>query len=362
MRARVLDHHPTTTFHTVSKRSSENSPSRDCLESPDGHQTGATQAGIEGPRERIFALQVSDLASWRPLQASFQTVSPRIRVNSPCATAIHVYAKNESVLEDLLDLLERTEDDVCNLLGVGDANRVGCALDLHDFASPGPLGHEAVERYGDVLVELPEHEPRRDRLPCRRPRALVERDVPHRPLTHGHESALLGGDVLRELLMVLLLADVEVGAAVGERDRPQRIAEGGAGKTTRELEGVLALLRGEASYVHECLDVLLVSDRIADDDAAVGVTDHDDGPLDGLQDAGDRLSVARDAAERVRRRDHRVALVLQAADHSVPTRGLGEGTVDENYGGPGSVLRVFAHDFLLFWGARSGAISPRSAV
>src|ERR671912_605564 len=214
--------------------------SRDCLESPDGHQTGATQAGIEGPRERIFALQVSDLASWRPLQASFQTVSPRIRVNSPCATAIHVYAKNESVLEDLLDLLERTEDDVCNLLGVGDANRVGCALDLHDFASPGPLGHEAVERYGDVLVELPEHEPRRDRLPCRRPGGLVHRDVPQRPLAHGHQRGLLGGDVFGELPMVLLLADVQVSAAVGEWDGPQRFEEGAAREPGRKLAGILA--------------------------------------------------------------------------------------------------------------------------
>src|SRR5215217_5548145 len=29
------------------KRTSENTPSRDCLESPDGHQTGATQADIQ---------------------------------------------------------------------------------------------------------------------------------------------------------------------------------------------------------------------------------------------------------------------------------------------------------------------------
>jgi hypothetical protein len=41
----------------------------------------------------------------------------------------------------------------------------------------------------------------------RRPRGLVCRDVSQRPLAHGHEGGLLGGDVFRELLVVLLLAD-----------------------------------------------------------------------------------------------------------------------------------------------------------
>jgi hypothetical protein len=107
----------------------------------------------------------------------------------------------------------------------------------------------------------------------RRPRALVERDVPYGPLAHGHQGGLLSWDVFRELLVVLLLADIEVGAPVGERDGPQRFAEGGAGETVGELEGILALLRGEASYVHERPDVLVVSGHIADDAATVGVID-----------------------------------------------------------------------------------------
>jgi len=175
------------------------------------------------------------------------------------------------------------------------------------------------------------------------PEASLSATSPPRPLAHGHEGSLLGGDVFHELLMVLFLADVEVGATVGERNGPQRFAEGGARKTPGEFEGVFALLRGEATDVEECLDVLVASGRIADDHAAVGVTDQDDGPLDGLEDAGDRLRIARDAAERVCRRDHRVALVLQAADHVVPTGGLGEGAEDEDDGGPGSILRVRAH-------------------
>ncbi len=60
---------------------SEKFSSRDCLESPDRHQTGATQADIEGRGDRIFALQASDLASLTPLQPSFQTVSRNCLVN-----------------------------------------------------------------------------------------------------------------------------------------------------------------------------------------------------------------------------------------------------------------------------------------
>jgi hypothetical protein len=48
-------------------QTSENSSSRDCLESPGEHQTGAIQAGIEGRGGHIFELQASDLASLTPL-------------------------------------------------------------------------------------------------------------------------------------------------------------------------------------------------------------------------------------------------------------------------------------------------------
>src|SRR5215217_3849737 len=62
---------------SLTPRTSWNFTSRDCLESPDGHQTGATEANIEGQGDRIFALQASDLASLTPLQPTFQTVSRR---------------------------------------------------------------------------------------------------------------------------------------------------------------------------------------------------------------------------------------------------------------------------------------------
>src|SRR5215216_4063572 len=62
---------------------------RDCLESPDGQQTGATEANIEGQGDRIFALQANDLASLTPLQPTFQTVSPRGWVNhSPTGASL----------------------------------------------------------------------------------------------------------------------------------------------------------------------------------------------------------------------------------------------------------------------------------
>ena len=72
---------------------------------------------------------------------------------------LHEGEERADALVALLDVLECAEDDVCHLLGVGDADRVGGALDLHDLASLSALGHEAVRRHGDVLVELPEHEP-----------------------------------------------------------------------------------------------------------------------------------------------------------------------------------------------------------
>jgi hypothetical protein len=72
-------------------------------------------------------------------------------VNSPGVTLIDLLCtKNGLVLGELFDVLERAEDDVCHLLGVRDAYRVGCALDLHNLASPDALGHEAVGRHGDV--------------------------------------------------------------------------------------------------------------------------------------------------------------------------------------------------------------------
>src|SRR5215212_5384542 len=66
-----------------------NSFSRDCLETPDGHQTGATQADTEGRGDRIFALQASDLASLTPLQPSFQTVSLE-RLSGKCSADVMV--------------------------------------------------------------------------------------------------------------------------------------------------------------------------------------------------------------------------------------------------------------------------------
>src|SRR5918997_1089150 len=236
------------------------------------------------------------------------------------------------VLGELLDVPRRSEDDIGHSVGVRDRNRVRGTRDFYDLAGPGALGHEPVSLHRDVLVELREHEPRRDRLPRRWPGALVQRPIPQRPLGYGHEGGLLGGSVCRELLVVLLLADVEGGTAVGQRDGRQRIAKRTPGETGGELTDVLALLRCERPHEHERLDVVLAKRRVADDGTAVGVANQDDGPLDRLEDASDELGVAREAADRVRRSDRGVALLVQAADNAVPTRGLGEGAVDEDHG------------------------------
>ena len=55
-------------------------------------------------------------------------------VNSPCATLIDVCMKNRAVLVELLDVLERAEDDLGHLVGVRDGEPVGGALDLHNLA------------------------------------------------------------------------------------------------------------------------------------------------------------------------------------------------------------------------------------
>ncbi len=59
---------------------------------------------------------------------------PRTSVNSPGATLINLCTKNRLVLVELLDVLDRAEDDVGHLVGVRDAEPVGGTLDLHNLA------------------------------------------------------------------------------------------------------------------------------------------------------------------------------------------------------------------------------------
>jgi hypothetical protein len=55
-------------------------------------------------------------------------------VNSPGATLIDLCTKNRLGLVELLDVLDRAENDVGHLVGVRDGEPVGGALDLHDLA------------------------------------------------------------------------------------------------------------------------------------------------------------------------------------------------------------------------------------
>ncbi len=55
-------------------------------------------------------------------------------MNSPCATLIDLCTKNRLELVELLDVLDRAEDDVVHLVGARDGEPVGGALDPHNLA------------------------------------------------------------------------------------------------------------------------------------------------------------------------------------------------------------------------------------
>jgi hypothetical protein len=55
--------------------------------------------------------------------------------------------------------------------------------------------------------------------------------------------------------------------------------------------------------------------------------------VDRVDYAGDELCIAREAADGVRCGDCGVTIFVQATDHTVPTRGLGEGAVYEDDSG-----------------------------
>jgi hypothetical protein len=66
-------------------------------------------------------------------------------------------------------------------------------------------------------------------------RGLGERGVGDRALRDRHERGDAGGHVVAELLVVLVLLDVEVGAAARERERLQGLAERRPGVLGRQL-------------------------------------------------------------------------------------------------------------------------------
>ena len=117
---------------------------------------------------------------------------------------------------------------------------------------------------------------------------------------------------------------------------------------------MLTGLRGESVGVDEPDDLAGVGGDVRDHRAAVGVGGEHDGPVDRADDVGDGRGVRGEAAQRVGGGDHRVSGVEQRIDDAVPARGLGEGAVDENDGGPHEkLLRVGGWGYLADWLSQS---------
>jgi hypothetical protein len=73
----------------------------------------------------------------------------------------------------------RLHDQVDGRLGLRDGNRMGCAWDLDCPLRTGAVGHEALERRGDVAVLLGDQEPR------------PGRDAPQRAAGAGADERLV---------------------------------------------------------------------------------------------------------------------------------------------------------------------------
>jgi len=164
--------------------------------------------------------------------------------------------------------------------------------DLDRATREGALGHEALKGGGDVLVLLAEQEPRRQLLP-QRPlaRGLLQRLQRHRTLRDRHASGLHGRHVGGELVVEQVLGDRQVGRAVAAGSRADRITERAARELGRELEAALSGVGGKARDVDEPGDLAGVGGDVRDHGAAVGVTDQDDGSVDGSDEVADRVSV-----------------------------------------------------------------------
>jgi hypothetical protein len=81
-------------------------------------------------------------------------------------------------------------------------------------------------------------------------------------------------------------------------------------------------------------DIGVADRRVADDHAAIGVTDQDDTIRNAGDDVGDVRSVAGHTAQRIGDADDGVAVVAQDAHDTVPTGRIGECAVHEYDGRP----------------------------
>jgi integrase len=195
-----------------------------------------------------------------------------------------------------------------------------------------PLGHEAQGNRGDILVAAAIDEPCGHMLPCGRRGSLGQRCLGDRSLAGCHELRFAGRHVGRELIVEARLEDVEVVAARGEFDRRrERGPERAAGELAGQAERRLADVGREGGDIDQALHIRQPLGRFADDRAAVGMADQNNRAIDAFDDVGDDIRVGADPAQRIGRRDHRVAVVLKDSDDAVPARRIGEGAMDEDH-------------------------------
>ena len=145
----------------------------------------------------------------------------------------------------------------------------------------GPLGHEPFRGWRDRLV-LGGHEiPGGDRPPARWAGRLGEGGGVERPLGGGHHCGGVVGDIGAEHLVEDVRSDVRVESAGVGPERQVGRAGLAAGILGEDLGESLTRLGREGRDVDEGFDVGVTGGRVGDRDAAVGVTDEDEG-------AGDR--------------------------------------------------------------------------
>ena len=167
--------------------------------------------------------------------------------------------------------------------------------------------------------------------PGRSARGLFESRIRDRPLSDGHQARLLTWHVRRELVGEALLRDVEIMAAVRERDgRRERRSERASRKATGQAARGFALVRRERGDEYQRRDVPRVPRRGANDAAPVGMTDQDDRPRHGTDRKRDICRVAAYTAKRIRERDDVMAGVEQKGCDAVPAGRIGEGAVHED--------------------------------
>lgn len=199
------------------------------------------------------------------------------------------------------------------------------------------VGHVSLRLDRDVLVAGGEQGVGGKRPPGRRGGGLLQGGESHRALGGCHQ--LRGGrvDIGGELAGELVLTDVELGSggAVGQRilGGPGGRAEGRAGKLVGQFEGALADVGDERRDVDQGADIRLALCRNGDHAAAIGMPGQYAPIGHGVEDRGDIGGIGVQPAQRIGGGEHRMPLGGKAFHDAVPAGGIGEGAVDEDYGG-----------------------------